>query len=296
MPLGPPPLETLAGFDEPTLPQPSPLAGSMFDPAHAARQPSLTGPSEIPGIEQTAFSRLWVQARRLPYRVRSDYENFYNWPGLQNLALGVAVAGVLANTSADQGFRDWYQGRVHTSDLTTIGSYCKWLGEGEIVIPAFAGLAVVGAMTDNTPAGGFLAEFAGRTTRGYLVGLPPLVLGQALLGSSRPGPDGDRSHWHPFQADNGISGHAFVGAVPFITAAKLTDNVWVKGGLYGLSTVTGWSRIEHDQHYLSQVLLGWWMAYLACTAVDKPLDLEKPYALAPFVTPEGVGVNVVFRL
>jgi len=121
------------------------------------------------------------------------------------------------------------------------------------------------------------------------------LFGQVCLGGDRPHDESIGSRWRPFQYGHGVSGHAFVGAVPFITAAQMAENPWLKGGLYCLSVLPGWSRIEHDKHYLSQVGLGWWLAYLACSAVDTTGQPARPYAVAPVITPEFVGVNVVFQ-
>jgi hypothetical protein len=66
-----------------------------------------------------------------------------------------------------------------------------------------------------------------------------------------------------------VSDHAFIGAVPFITAAKMNENPYIKGALYGLSVLPGLSRINDNKHYFSQVLLGWYLAFLSCNAVEK---------------------------
>ena len=41
------------------------------------------------------------------------------------------------------------------------------------------------------------------------------------------------------------------------------ENMWLKSFFYGVSTFTGLSRLHDHQHYVSQVLLGWWMAFLS---------------------------------
>jgi len=122
-----------------------------------------------------------------------------------------------------------------------------------------------------------------------------MLLMQSLLGGSRPGEASVESQWKPFDDDNAVSGHAFVGAVPFITAAKMTENRWLKSGLYLCSTFTAWSRVDHDRHYLSQVCLGWWMAYLACDAVDGTEQKDRCYEVAPVVTREVTGVGITVR-
>ena len=118
---------------------------------------------------------------------------------------------------------------------------------------------------------------------------------QGLLGSGRPSDTADNSYWHPFKNDNGVSGHAFVGAVPFITAAQMSDNIWEKGFFYACSAMPGWSRINDDAHYLSQVWLGWWMAYLACEAVNTTQKEHQSFQIMPVVSPGMTGLSFVYQ-
>lgn len=245
--------------------------------------------------DPTPPSRLWIECQEAKCKIWTDYENFYCWDVARDLLLATAIASVPANTSIDQEFQAWYQDDVKSEGTENLCDVWKSFGEGFIVVPAFVGLAVVGRMCDDTPCGSVVGEFAFRTTRGYLVGGPPNIFMQYILGGSRPGESSSGSGWKPFDDDNAVSGHAFVGAVPFITAAKMTDNPYLKAGFYLCSTLTGWSRIDHDMHYLSQVCLGWWMAYLACSAVD---NTERDYeylTLTPVATPEMVGLGVVYE-
>lgn len=230
----------------------------------------------------------------LPGQVCSDWVNFYSCRGLRDLLLGVGVAAVLANTSLDQDFRDWYQERVQTKDLDEFGRVWNDLGDGAYVIPAVVAIAAVGILFDDTPLGGDLAEFGSRTLRAYLVGAPPVVFGQWALGGARPGESERESRWTPFEDTHAISGHAFIGAVPFITAAKMTDCIWLKGGLYGLSVLPGWARVNRDRHYLSQAILGWWIACLSASAVDQTSLSEKGYAVFPLVSPDMAGMGVAY--
>ena len=163
-----------------------------------------------------------------------------------------------------------------------------------LVIPAFVGLGLVGCLGDG-PVLDSAGELGGRVSRSYLVGAPPMLLMQLTLGASRPGETPYGSHWKPFDDDNGVSGHTFIGAVPFITAAQMTENPWARGGLYLCSTFTGWSRVNDDYHYLSQVGLGWWMAYLSCRAVSQTESQDDRLTFAPLATSEMTGIGVTYR-
>jgi hypothetical protein len=119
-----------------------------------------------------------------------------------------------------------------------------------------------------------------------LVGAPPLYCLQWAIGASRPGESSAESSWKPFQDSNGVSGHAFVGAVPFLSAAKMSDGILAKSAFYAGSTLCGWSRINDDSHYASQVVLGWCLAYASASAVDRS-QTHRSWAVVPWTPPEG---------
>jgi membrane-associated phospholipid phosphatase len=197
----------------------------------------------------------------------------------------------------DQHFADWYQQDVRSAGTDHFASFWKPFGEGKIFIPAFAGLAVAGRLMDEYPVTCLAGEYGSRVTRSYLVGFPSMLFLQRALGPSRPSEPDPHSQWRPFSDSHGVSGHAFMGSIPFITAARMTDNPWVAGTLYVCSTFTGWSRINDNQHYLSQVVLGWWMGYLACRSVSETQEAqEQAVSFAPLVSEQGVGVMVMCRL
>lgn len=235
---------------------------------------------------------MWQETK---HNVRSDYRNYYSFPGMRDLWVGVALAAPFANTSLDSDFQHWYQDDVRSSGCDDFAAFWKTFGEGKIFIPVFAGLGLAGGLLEDRPLIGIAGDFGDRVTRSYLVGAPPMLFMQFLLGGSRPGETSVGSQWKPFDDINGVSGHAFIGAVPFITAAKMAENPWAKSTLYICSTFTAWSRINDNQHYASQAVLGWWMAYLACRAVDDTERRHRCVTLAPLVTPEMVGVGVVAR-
>lgn len=226
--------------------------------------------------------------------VRCDYRRYYSYRTGRDLLMCVGAAAIMANTSIDQNFRGWVQDNARSSGSDNFASFWKTFGEGKIFIPAFAGLALVGSILDECPKAGTVGNFGYRTTRSYLVGTPPMLFMQYCLGASRP-EEGNGSEWHPFSDNNGISGHAFCGAVPFITAAQMTDNCCMKGCFYFMSTLPGWSRINDDSHYLSQAWMGWWMAYLSCRAVSETEQDKKCYSIAPIMAPDTMGMMFEYR-
>ncbi len=156
-------------------------------------------------------------------------------------------------------------------------------------------LGLAGKALGSRPVFDIGGEFGCRTAREYLVEAPPVLLMQAMLGGSRPGETGVDSQWKPFDDNNAVSGHAFIGAVPFITAAQMTENRALRSLFYLGSTCPAWSRVNDDAHYLSQVLLGWYMAYLACQCVTGTEEQQEPVCLIPLACPEFTGIGLVWQ-
>jgi len=220
-----------------------------------------------------------------------DYGHFYSCKSLAALAAGLGGAAALANTSADQSVRDWYQGRPTTATVDGFSRGVSYAGQLWVLVPiglecaALAGKAGEGYATD----GGWY-EWGNRSLRATAVGFPPVLALYGLLGSARP--DRHDSRWRPFNDFHGVSGHTFVGAVPFLTAAAMTDRYWLKVPLFAGSFLSGWSRLHDDRHYLSQIALGWWIAYLAVASVDETQAARQAIRLVPTTTADGPGVGL----
>jgi hypothetical protein len=225
---------------------------------------------------------------------KDDYRSFCSVRGLSGLALGIGLAAPLADTHADIAVRDWYQSKVRSSAANRAADVLTYAGQLWVVVPVGVETAALlgEADTDDRTDGG-LCEWSNRCLRGIAVGYPPTVALFAVLGSSRP--DRHDSRWHPFADVHGVSGHTFLGAVPFLTAAAMTDDELLKGSLFLGSFLTGWARLNNDRHYLSQVALGWWMACLAVTNVDETQWQRRAWSLAPTWVADGPGVAVQFQ-
>jgi hypothetical protein len=163
------------------------------------------------------------------------------------------------------------------------------------MIPLALATMATGELLPELPATAISGDWGGRTSRAYLTGAPPMLMAQWMTGASRPGESNRGSDWAPFEDTNGVSGHSFIGAVPWITAAQMAESPYLKASLYAGSTLAGWSRINDDAHYSSQVVLGWWMAYLAADAVNNTEVERRSYHCTPVMLPEGVGVGVVLE-
>jgi membrane-associated phospholipid phosphatase len=222
-----------------------------------------------------------------------DYQNFYSFRGMAMLGIGLGTAAVLANTSLDQNFQNWYQNDVRSQGTNDFASVAKQFGNGNIFIPVYAGATLLKPYIETTPIGSAVGQWGDRCLRSVVVGGPPVLVLQWFLGGSRPTDAEGNSHWKPFNDNNAVSGHAFIGAVTFVNAAKMTDNPGVKLMWYTLSTLPGWSRINDNDHYLSQVILGWFIGYLAATAVDDTELCKHQFVVVPMVSNAGMGVGLM---
>lgn len=221
-----------------------------------------------------------------------DARHYYSKQNLTLLAAGLAVAAPLANTALDQEFRDWYQDEVRADDLDGWSRWAKVPGEHWYAIPVYLAAACGGKWRADTPLGATLHVWGNRTLRAALVGAPTVGILQVGLGASRPGEAG--SAWRPFQDNNAVAGHGFMGALPFLTAASMSDNTCLRVPLVAASFATDWSRINDDGHYLSQAILGWWIAYLSVKSVAD-CDRERFCTFLPCATGGGPGVSVLVR-
>lgn len=222
--------------------------------------------------------------------IANDHRNYYSKDSLVGLGVAFGVGGVVANTSADQRIQDWWQDDVRSSTTDDWAAVAKEFGEGKYMLPLSLALAVFHEINDDTVIG----EYGNRMARAYLVGGLPMLAMQTVTGAGRPGEHEWGSEWRPLDDTNGVSGHAFIGAVPFITAAQMVENPFARYALYAASTATAISRVNDNQHYASQAGLGWFMAYTAAKAVNKT-DSEKDVVVTPMLGGDVYGINISFN-
>jgi hypothetical protein len=228
--------------------------------------------------------------------VSGDYKTFYAGDRLIRMGIVFGAAGIAANTNIDMNIRNWYQDKVRNaqtdswaSDSSTDLSFnAKFFGEGKYLVPIALLSASVNLIDSDTAVGSWGAY----ASRAYIPGLPAMWFMQGATGATRPGDRPEGSAWTtPFGHSNGVSGHAFVGAVPFLTIAYMNpDNKLIKYPAYVASAAAAWSRVNDDKHFPSQVFLGWYMAWEAVDAVFENSGKKKGIAVAPMVDLDGFGM------
>jgi membrane-associated phospholipid phosphatase len=227
-----------------------------------------------------------------------DYGGFYSLQSLPPLAIAFGGAAAMANTPFDASIREVLQENlVYTpsDDYADFLHEHSFLGDGFYLIPAYAVLAFVGKGLGDEPLAPVVGEWAERSFRGIAVGGPALLAAQLLTGGSRPNEVPYGSEWHPLKDNNGVSGHSFIGAVPFMTAARMTEKHWLKLVFFSASLLPGMSRITDNAHYPSQALLGWTLAFVATNSVARTEREQRFVRVRPWVTGEttGIGFEIV---
>jgi hypothetical protein len=75
----------------------------------------------------------------------------------------------------------------------------------------------------------------------------------------------------------------------------MTENRGYKLLFYAGSAIAPLSRVNDNAHYPSQVALGWWMAYLAASAIDGTDNPNARWRFYPSSTGEGSGMMAEYR-
>jgi len=249
------------------------LAARMATSPGGAAEPVYS----LPALEESgshAAEPPWAHSQhprlaRAGYKVVEDYRNFYSCESLTCITAAFGAGALMANTGFDTTMQNAWQEGVRPTDVGTFFSDCKVLGEGKYALPIFGVAALTGVVLEGQPAGDIVGEWGSRSLRIFLVGAPPLYVLQMATGASRPGESPAGSDWHLWNDNNGVSGHAFVGAVPFLAAAEMVENPLAKGTLYVCSTFVGFSRMTDNAHYPSQIFLGWYLAWASSMAVNR---------------------------
>lgn len=225
--------------------------------------------------------------------VARDYRNFYSEDRLIRLGIAFGLGAVAANSNIDIHIRDWTQEQAANNTTapqnpeTDDSLFAKTFGETKLMVPIALLAASLNTISSNTAIGNWGAN----TSRAYIVGLPALWGTQIITGASRPNETPEGSAWRAANDYNGVSGHAFMGATPFLTIAAMNpERAWIRYPAYLLSTATGLSRIYDDKHFASQVALGW---YLAWESVDSVMDTNKRrrrFTVSPMMGIDGYGI------
>jgi len=290
-----PTLEACTSVRKPMVPafrHPSPFAtterDSSLDQAVRGTEQEPRGPTPPESAPRNWFGRTIDN-------LAADHLAFYDQGSLLALGAGVGLAALSANSQLDRDIYEDVLPEWRTGKVNRFRDDVLWLGDGAVMLPVFGAAALLAP----TVGGEAIGEWGERSLRATLVGAPAVLALQRLTGAGRPDdPSNDHtSEWQPFDFSNGVSGHAFIGAIPFLTVAAMQDDPWIDGLSYVASTAVAAARLQGSRHYFSQVVLGWWIAFLATEAVDDSRLGVAPAAttFVPYAGPDQVGFEVVHR-
>ncbi|MGI9518061.1 MAG: hypothetical protein ACR2NP_13490 [Pirellulaceae bacterium] len=226
-----------------------------------------------------------------------DYRHLYSRGSLAVMGGSLGVAAAFANTSIDEDFRSWLMRRELTEP--NVDCWYDELGSEYMVLATVATLAISFTYRKQVDYDSQLATmtetWAYRSSRAMLIGSGPVFVWQRVIGSSRPGESSAGSDWKPFDDENGVSSHAFIGAVPFLVAAKMSKRPVVKAAFVAGSGLAGYGQLCKDKHYLSQVIMGWTIACLSVEAATRTDNDQYKYRLVPLDVRGFHGLGIELR-
>jgi membrane-associated phospholipid phosphatase len=237
----------------------------------------------------------WPWLSRAGHLLLEDQRGFYACESVTGIAAAFGAGAIMANTGFDTTVQNAWQRSVTPSDLGHFFSGCKDIGEGRYALAVFGTAAATGVALDGLPVADVVGDWGERSLRIFVVGAAPLYVLQLATGASRPEESSAGSRWKFFQDANGVSGHAFVGAIPFLAAAGMVESPLAKGSLYVCSTFVGFSRVTDNDHYPSQIFLGWYLAFASAMAVNRT-DLHfagMEVEVVPIVLGDAQGLGLV---
>lgn len=179
------------------------------------------------------------------------------------LKLGAAVgaAGVVIYSGLDEAVTAGHDRHVRSARGDRVARVGYETGQRPWFL-VWAAVASIDAWWRSGP----LSRWGRANFEAMVVGLPILWTVQRGLGADRPSAERPTPDWQPLRTDHAASGHAFIGAVPWLTGARAIGLHRWRPLLLAGSWLAGWSRLNDRKHYLSQVWLGWFIAWQAVAA------------------------------
>lgn len=201
--------------------------------------------------------------------------------------LAIAAFGMVTLLALDAPARELLQDHRSRS-LDGVAGGARQLGEWRthVVLPVALGLVgLVGGDADLLRTGAELGASA-LAVAGVTTGL------KYAFGRQRP-----HCACSPLSFDAAGTGRAFPSghtAAAFAAASVVAARVerpWIRAALYGGATLTAWSRMNDDKHWLSDVVAGAVLGHFTARVVAGRLKLGARSAPRVTATPDGVGVE-----
>jgi membrane-associated phospholipid phosphatase len=204
--------------------------------------------------------------------------------------VGAGLGVVAAATLVDESLRDRIQ-RHRTSTGDDVAHAFRHMGEPLVYGTVGLGTIAVGLLAGNRP----LARAGERISAGLLTAAFVTTILKETVGRRRPGGPADAFNFRPFSGkDSWPSGHS---TMAFALATGMSDEIHrlpVSVLLYGAATLTAWSRLNDDRHWLSDVITGAAVGVTSTKLMNghwRVLGIRGPRFL---LEPKAVGVTLRF--
>jgi membrane-associated phospholipid phosphatase len=219
--------------------------------------------------------------RPAPLAAQQDQSVLRWWHG------AVAVGGLSALMLLDRPAQRFAQDN-RGAGSNNVAGFVRHFGQPEVYGTISAGLIVVGLASHHER----VAQTGGRLAVALLVAGAANQGAKLAFGRPRPDQSLDADGYRPFSGQAAMpSGHT---TMAFALATSLADEIhqpWAKVGLYGLATTVGWSRMNDNRHWLSDVAAGALVGIASAKLASgrwRIFHLRPPSLLA---TPRGMGLG-----
>lgn len=221
-----------------------------------------------------------------------------NWEAEDWFAATFVLGATAGLAIFDEDIRDEAQSSrgSFSNDLATAGEI---IGNGGYAAASLGVFYLTGYLTEND-----------RAKRTALLSLESFLISGALTqalkymtGRHRPSSRSHSDVWEGPQFDDSgavsfSSGHtATAFSIATVIANEYADQPLVPPLAYGLATLAGWSRINDNKHWASDVLFGAALGYFTSKAILKFHEGPDPpkLALMPMVGGGSAGVMATYR-
>jgi membrane-associated phospholipid phosphatase len=205
-----------------------------------------------------------------------------------HIGAGLGVIGL--SSLLDEELRNGLQ-RHRSAGKDDLASAARRMGQPEVYATIGLGTLAAGLISGNNR----ITKAGERITAALIMsGLTTAAL-KGAIGRRRPDAGAEQYEFKPFSSRDALpSGHT---AMAFALATSVADEIRstpVTVGLYAAAATTGWSRLNDNRHWLSDVLAGAAVGVTSAKLMNghwRVLGISAPRFL---VTGDGVGVSLEF--
>lgn len=144
-----------------------------------------------------------------------------------------------------------------------------------------------------------IRKLAVKITQATFLATSLTIITKSVVGRGRPYKQESQYYTDPFTLDNDFnsfpSGHTSLAFAYSTVMANEIDNIFWKAGWYSLAGLVGYSRVHHNQHWLSDVLMGAAIGYFSGSFVNNhAVNTKGKISVNLYPLPMGLAVQVTF--